>query len=80
MDGEGKYYKFINNKRMSKRNLEGIQLAKRRPIDYVQIANWVNWDSSFWIKIKRCDRSIVVDSGIIEGIAKEIKKLKGDKK
>ena len=39
---------------------------RRRPDNYVEIANWKNWDRSYWIQFVQGEHSIIIDSNIID--------------
>ena len=74
-----KEFRIIGCKRSIGKNLETIVKAKRKLRENQQsvaISNWKDWDTSFWIKIHNGVHAVVIDSGVIEEIYKEINKLK----
>ncbi len=76
---ETQQYRIISKKRNEKKSLEGIVKAKRKlrkEQSGVSISDWNTWENSFWVKIQTYSNSVIIDSGVIEELAKEIKRLK----
>ena len=71
-------YRIIDCKKRNKQSLSTITplLKDTGRSNTIEISKWHNWDTSFWIKIIAYENSIIVDSGVIEKIAEEIKKIK----
>ena len=72
------FERFFRMKRVKGKNLEEVVETQHPNLcsDLITVKNWANHKTSFWIKIKWSDRVVVLDSGIIESLAKELKKLK----
>lgn len=77
---EYKEYRIVSFKRKNKEGyLEGIEYAKRKMRKderSILISKWNGWDKSFWIKIKGHSSQVILDSGVIEQLAEEIKRIK----
>lgn len=77
-------YRIVPKSRNEKKNLSGIAPFRAKGKERkapIQITFWHGWQNSFWVQIKDCNASIIVDSGVIEELAEEIKKIKkGDAK
>ena len=72
-------FRVVEKIRKEKKNLEGIERVIRKEPDRfhntahrIYIDKWNNWETSLWIGFKEGDDEIVVDSGVIQELAKEI--------
>ena len=76
-------YLIVDRTRKNKNNLEGITTLKKdsKAVNRkIIVSKWWNWDTSLWIYIKDKDNSIILDSGVIEELAEEIKKIKEEQR
>jgi len=78
-------YRIVNFKKKSKAfkvkgYLEGIILTNRESRDCIKVSNWNGHNKSFHILLKTFGSRIIVDSGVIEQLATEIKYLKRNMK
>lgn len=71
-------YLIVSRRKKNGKSLEGIRRTNSggEKGDRIFIHNWVNWEHSFWVKIRRHGRYVIVDSGLIEELAREIKEIK----
>jgi hypothetical protein len=75
-------YKIVNRPRKDRKNIEGIENRhqKGRPSkNTIDIEEWTDWDSSFWVRIERSGDYVIVDSGVIEELAEKIKYLRKER-
>ena len=75
-------YRIVSRLRREKKNLDGITplLRDMGTSNTVEIHNWINWDNSLWVKITTYGDSVIIDSGVIEELAKEIVSIKRNRK
>jgi len=72
------YFKSKSRAKTKEGYLEGIQETQRpnQVSNLIEVSRWQNWDKSFWVKIQRFNSYVIVDSGVIEQLADEIRRLK----
>lgn len=73
-------YRIVSFKRRNNKKgyLEGIEYARKKLKGCgIVISNWIGWDTSFWVKITGLTGQVIIlDSGVIEQLSDEIKRLK----
>ncbi len=76
-----KFFRIKKRKRSDEPNFEEVVETKRPYAcdDLIEVSTWVGHTTSLWIKIHKFDKDMILDSGIIETLADEIRKLKKSK-
>ena len=74
-------YRIVPCSRKEKKNLDRLVpfRAKRKSAPII-ITNWQNWEHSLYVKINVHGRFVILDSGVIEELAAEIKRIKRERK
>ena len=76
-------YRIIGLPKKKKGNLEGLVVGSIKVRDksrFVEIKNWENWDTSFWIKFHTYEIDLILDSGVIEDLYNIIQNMKKEKR
>ena len=76
-----KYFRIKKRKRTDEPNFEEVVETKHphHCDDLIEVSTWADHKTSLWIKIHKFDKDMILDSGIIETLADEIRKLKKSK-
>ncbi len=73
-----KYFRIKKRKSSQELNFEEA-IETKHPLlcdDLIEVSTWVGHKTSLWVKIHKFDKDMILDSGVIETLAEEIKKIK----
>lgn len=71
-------YLIYDKPRREGKGLEGIRPKKSKGHHvsrYIVVAKWNEWHSSEWVKFVCLKQEIIVDSGVIKELAKELEQI-----
>ena len=72
-------YRIVAKKRREHKSLDGIKITKDLgdgQTTRIGLVRWNNWNTSFRVTIEDNGKQIYLDSGVIEELAEEIRRLK----